>query len=149
MIKPQIRTATLDDAHVIADLCSQLDYPTTEPQSATRLAKVLRSREHALLVACLSGGLVVGWIHVFIALRVESDSFAELGGFVVAEQHRGLGIGGVLLAAAEEWGSAKGVLKLRVRTRSDREGARSFYERLGFTVAKEQHVYDKNLVWNA
>ena len=142
---PQIRVATLGDAHVIAGLCSQLGYPTTGPPSVARLTAVVRSSGHAVLVACLSDGLVVGWVHVFLALRVESNTFAELGGLVVAEAHRGRGIGRALLVAAEEWGVEQGVFKLRVRTRSGRMEARAFYERLGFELAKEQHVYDKRL----
>ncbi len=145
MNMPDIRVATLDDAQAIAGLCSQLGYPTTPPQSAARLTAVVRSDGHAVLVACLSDGLVVGWAHVFLALRIESNTFAELGGFVVAEAHRGLGIGRALLAAAEEWCVEQGVFKLRVRTRSGRVDARAFYEGFGFALAKKQHVYDKRL----
>jgi GNAT superfamily N-acetyltransferase len=142
---PQIRAATLDDADAIAGLCAQLGYPTTGPISAVRLTAVLRSTGDAVFVACLSDGLVVGWVHVFLALRIESNTFAELGGFVVAETHRGRGIGRALLVAAEQWGVEQGVFKLRVRTRSGRVEARAFYERLGFELIKEQHIYDKGL----
>ncbi len=149
MNTPTIRAATLDDASVIADLCTQLGYPTSVSQSVARLTAAIQSIDNAVLVACLSGGLIVGWIHVFVARRVESGTFAELGGLVVAEQYRGRGFGKVLLAAAEDWCAEQGVLRLRVRTRSERAGARGFYERLGFSLAKEQHVYDKPLGPNA
>ncbi len=34
---------------------------------------------------------VIGWIHVFIAVRIESETFAEIGGLVVNENIRGYG----------------------------------------------------------
>jgi GNAT superfamily N-acetyltransferase len=95
-----------------------------------------------VFVAC-TAGKVVGWVHVFLALRVESDQFAELGGFVVSRKYRRSGIGRQLLAAAEEWVVSRGVAKLRVRSRSDRNDARVFYEKLGFSTTKVQNVFDK------
>lgn len=137
-----IRVATLNDAAAIADLATQLGYPTATVLSADRLGTILARDEHAVLVAVISDRSLVGWIHVFEAHRVESDRFAELGGFVVAEQYRGCGIGRSLLSAAEEWVVARGMAKLRARTRSDRVGAHNFYERFGFELTKQQHVYD-------
>jgi len=88
-------------------------------------------------------------MHVFLAFRVESDPFAEIGGFVVTEQHRGRGIGRLLLVAAEDWAKNHGIKKLRVRTRSTRLDAQVFYERLGFSQTKEQPVLDKSIEPNA
>ena len=143
--KPIIRPATLDDAPFIAELSAQLGYPGSMGQSATRLETLTQARDHVVMVACLEDGSVVGWIHVFLALRVESHVFAELGGFVVDEQHRGRGFGRFLLAAAEEWVLERDVSRLRVRPRSQRAAAHSFYRRRGFTLTKEQHVFDKEL----
>jgi GNAT superfamily N-acetyltransferase len=143
---PQIRAAKLNDAAAIADLSTELGYPTSAGQSLERLQAVLERDDHAVLVACPADSSVVGWVHVFVAHRIESDAFAELGGFVVAEQHRGGGIGRALLVAAKEWVVARGIAKLRVRSRSGRVEAHAFYERLGFTLSKEQHVYEKDVV---
>lgn len=140
----EIRSASMSDASAIAELSHQLGYPTSGEQAESRLSAVLGSTEHAVIVACVDGDLV-GWIHVFLALRIESDQFAELGGFVVAETHRRRGIGRRLLATVEQWVVTHGVAMLRVRSRSDRTDARAFYENLGFSVTKEQHVFDKAL----
>ena len=139
----EIRNAVPEDATSLADLSTQLGYPSSSRQAADRLAVILRSSEHLVLVACLPDGIVVGWMHVFVALRVESDTFAELGGFVVTEQHRGRGIGRSLLVAGEGWVRRRGIKKLRVRTRSTRRDAQAFYEQLGFSQTKEQQVLDK------
>ena len=143
--KVEIRTASMEDAAPLAELSTQLGYPTPVRHSAARLESILRSREHRVLVACTPGTGVVGWAHVYLALRIESDPFAEIGGFVVDEHHRRRGIGRALLAAAETWVRARGVSRLRVRSRSTRGAAHAFYERLGFSRTKEQYVFDKDL----
>jgi len=145
MVQVEIRRASLDDAPALAELSSQLGYPSSSQQTSTRLAAILRSSDHLVQVACAADGVVVGWVHVFLALRVESDPFAELGGFVVTERRRGRGVGRSLLETVEYWAGRQGAKKLRVRTRSTRRDAQAFYERLGFTQSKEQHVYDKSI----
>ncbi len=94
-------------------------------------------------MSCRPDGSLCGWLHLFVAHRVESDRFAELGGLVVAEEDRGKGIGRRLLAAAEQWVKGRGITKLRVRSRSSRSDAHAFYQRLGFIGSKEQLVLDK------
>lgn len=143
--KPQIRRATLDDAPALAELSSELGYPTSVGAAGKRLALLLSSDDHAVLVAASADGRVLGWIHAFLALRVESDTFAELGGFVVGEEYRRRGIGRRLLAAAEAWASSRDVQMLRVRSRTSRADARLFYERLGFRETKQQRVMNKAL----
>ncbi|MGB5986683.1 MAG: GNAT family N-acetyltransferase [Desulfobacterales bacterium] len=144
MEQVEIRNASIHDAASLADLSTQLGYPSSFRQAADRLGVTLRSSEHLVLVACFPDGVVVGWVHVFLALRVESDSFAEVGGFVVSEQYRGRGIGRALLVAAEDWVRRRGIVKLRVRSHSTRREAHAFYEQLGFSMTKEQHVFDKS-----
>ncbi len=142
----EIRPATIDDAGALAELSGQLGYPTSEQDSGSRLIAILGSGDHSVLVACDSGGMVMGWIHIYRVLRVESDPFAELGGFVVSETHRRVGIGRRLLDAAEGWGRQQGMKKLRVRSRIERDDARAFYETLGFSTTKQQQVFDKSLI---
>jgi GNAT superfamily N-acetyltransferase len=143
MAQVKIRNAVIDDAPALADLSTQLGYPTRALQSANRLDAILGSKEQVVLVACLSDGSVVGWVHVFLTLRIESDPFAEVGGFVVSEQHRGQGIGRSLLEEVEAWVIRHGIKNLRVRSRSTRIDAHAFYQRLGFTKTKNQTVFDK------
>lgn len=141
----EIRRAKATDAPALAELSRQLGYPTETAEAAGRLAEVLRAGDHAVFVATGPGGEVVGWTHVFVARRIESDPFAELGGFVVAEERRRRGVGRRLLDAAEAWAAAHGAAKLRVRTRIERDDALAFYQRQGFRPTKEQSVVDKPL----
>ena len=140
-----IRKATLDDSSALADLSTQLGYPATARQISNRLGIILNSKEHAILIACLANRFVVGWVHVFLTFRIESDPFAELGGFVVAEGSRRRGIGKSIWAEVEKWVVQNGITKIRVRSRSNRLEAHGFYERLGFSKSKHQHVFDMSL----
>jgi GNAT superfamily N-acetyltransferase len=140
----EIRIAGIADAAAISELANQLGYPTSMGQAESRLDTILSSSDHTVFVACVDRQ-VVGWVHVFLAKRIESGPFAELGGFVVAESHRRRGHGRRLLAAAEEWAAGRGVTMLRVRSRSERDDARAFYENFGFTIIKEQRVFDRFL----
>ena len=145
MKEPIIRDATLSDGSDLAELSTQLGYPTEAHQVAPRLEAILEAGDQKVLVACTPDGQVVGWIHIFQALRVESDAFAELGGLVVIEELRGRGIGRLLLAAAEDWAQGRGLTKLRVRIRTHRTEAVKFYDRMAFQPTKEQRIFDKDL----
>lgn len=140
-----IRKATLGDSSAIADLSTQLGYPSTARQISDRLERILNSKEHAILIACLPNRSVVGWVHVFLTFRVESDPFAELGGFVVSDGFRRIGIGKCLWAEVEKWVVQNAITKIRVRSRSNRLEAHGFYERLGFSKSKHQHVFDMSV----
>lgn len=140
-----IRNAVMDDAAALAGLSDTLGYPASTQEVRERLPEIADSDDDCVLVACTAEGTVVGWIHVFLARRIETDRFAELGGLVVAEDHRGEGIAGKLLAAGEGWAIARGVNRMRVRSRSTRIGAHAFYKDSGYTRIKQQEVYEKAL----
>jgi len=140
-----LRPAERTDATALAALCATLGYPGTAERVEDRLLRLREEEDHEVWVATGAGGEVVGWIHAFETHRVESDRFVELGGLVVAESHRGRGIGRALLRIAEEWALGRGITKLRVRTRIERADARSFYVRSGCVRTKRQDVYDKDV----
>jgi GNAT superfamily N-acetyltransferase len=144
-VAPKIRTATQEDSAALAELTAQLGYPTSREIIRKRLGFVLGLPDHAVFVAAGEDGRLVGWAHVFVAVRVESDLFAELGGLVVADSARRQGIGKALVAKSAEWGRKQGLTRLRVRCRSGRTDAHAFYRQLGFELTKEQHIYDKGL----
>ncbi len=140
-----IRNATLEDAAAIADLSCTLGYPSSVQEARERLGPITRSQDDSVLVACMPDGSVAAWIHIFLARRIEADMFAELGGLVVAEDCRGMGIAGTLVKEAEKWATTHGANRIRVRSRSTRTGAHLFYRQQGFTRIKDQEVFEKIL----
>ena len=140
-----IREAVPGDASAIGSLAAELGYPNSGDETADRLRRVLETERQAVLVAETRELAIIGWIHVFGAVRVESDAFAELGGLVVAESSRGRGIGGQLVASADRWANDNGYHRLRIRSRIERSEAHGFFERLGFAGQKTQRVFERTL----
>ena len=73
------------------------------------------------------------------------DAGAEIQGRVVAERHRGTGVGRALVARAEAWAAERGPGVIRVRSRSTRTGAHEFYGALGYEVVKTSVASRKRL----
>jgi GNAT superfamily N-acetyltransferase len=135
-----IRPAEPADAPALADLATQLGYPSTAEQIAARLADVTPRPENAVLVAAADGA-VVGWIHVAGHHGIETDPFAQILALVVDERHRGGGTGAALVEAASAWAGRGGFRTLRVRSNVVRERTHRFYERLGFARLKTQVAF--------
>jgi GNAT superfamily N-acetyltransferase len=142
-----IRPARLSDAAIIAELATQLGYPTRPEEAEPRLRDVTSRPENAILVA-ESEGMVMGWIHVAASHHVETECFAAILALVVDQEHRSGGIGALLVEAAEDWGAKNGFATLRVRSNVVRERTHAFYERLGFERVKSQVVFARPISKN-
>ncbi|GAA0713388.1 GNAT family N-acetyltransferase [Dokdonella soli] len=140
-----IRAARTYDAPMLAELNGELGYPANRQQIVARLAAIEATKAACVLVAEDTHGRVVGWLQVAQTAQLTGDADAEILGLVVGEAARGAGIGKQLVDAAEAWAHAKGIRRLRVRSRVERERAHRFYERAGYTCAKTQRVFSKPL----
>jgi GNAT superfamily N-acetyltransferase len=139
-----IRLATIDDAEAVARLSDQLGYPSTEEETTRRLLQVNAQSGHAVYVAEADGSLM-GWVHVFVNHSLLADMPAEVAGLVVDENHRGHGVGRVLMEQAERWAQERGCRSVRLRSNVLRSRAHTFYERLGYQVIKSQKAFCKGL----
>jgi GNAT superfamily N-acetyltransferase len=139
-----IRRAHVEDAAEVARLSGELGYPVSSADVALRLAELLRNERHHILVAA-DGGRLLAWLHVEHRLSLEGGDRAELVGLVVDAQARRRGIGRALVGAAESWGRARGLPSLLVRSNVARERSHPFYESLGYSRSKTQHVYTRKL----
>ena len=139
-----VREAALADAARIADLATQLGYPSTTEQVLARLRTLPQDGTHAVYVAENDAG-VIGWVHVFELLPVCHNRVAEVAGLVVDASCRASGVGKRLMDAAENWAREKGLDTVVLRSNVIREAAHKFYENLGYTRIKTQHAFRKVL----
>ena len=140
--KIHIRRAELGDSRSIAQLSGQLGYDSSEGEIRARLSKMIDTKDNCIYVA-LDQDRIVGWVHALYALRVESDPFVEIAGLVVDEHDRKEGIGKLLVERIIQWAEGRKGTMIRVRTNTIRTESHRFYEKLGFSLKKEQKIYDK------
>ncbi len=143
----QIRIAKQDDSPILATLSGQLGYPTTAEQAHLRLTNIEHDPGQAVYVAEVDSE-IIGFVHVLVAHRLVTDSFAELGALVVADNHQARGVGKALLQSAEHWARAQGYRWMCVRSNTLRSGAKGFYLHLGYQLLKSQNVFEKALKAN-
>lgn len=142
-----IRRIELGDAEAVAALSGQLGYESTPEEMGRRIAKLADREEiQAIFVACIAkDAQLVGWIDVAITYHLQSEPFVLIGGLVVQDGLRGLGIGKCLCQEAEAWTRAKGISIVRLTSRSTRLDAHRFYLRDGYTEIKTSKVFEKLL----
>lgn len=127
-----IRPAEERDAATLAELMTQLGYPTSEKEMLSRLQAVSRDSDFATFVADTENG-VCGLIGLQSSISYERDDrTGRIMALVVHEKARGRGIGGELLAAAEEYFSREKIARVVVTSRFERGKAHQFYESLGY-----------------
>ncbi len=146
VVEVSIRGATLADAARLAELSEVLGYPSTVVALVERLGRLLGRDEELILVAEVSAGCIVGWLHGGERELLESGRRGEILGLVVDRTHRGQGVGRRLVQAAEAWASTRGLDQMAVRSNVGRAESHPFYERLGYVRAKTQHAYRKRLI---
>jgi len=141
----KIRRARPTDAAQLAELTTQLGYPTTPAAVSKILRKMKTGWPNALFVAESSSKAVIGWTHVSVAHLLETGTRAEINGLIVADGHRSLGAGALLLDAAEAWARKHGASEMSVRSKVERARAHNFYLRQGYDHYKTQKAFRKPL----
>lgn len=142
-VKKDIIIAPGDVAHAeqIELLSEQLGYPSTLVDIQQRITAIATSPNDVVYVA-LQDQQLVGWMHAFFTLRIESAPFCEIGGLVVHQDRRNKGIGALLVQQAKLWCRQRGIHSLRVRSNVLRKEAHAFYIRQGFKEVKKQSVFE-------
>jgi ribosomal protein S18 acetylase RimI-like enzyme len=121
----KIRSATAaDEAAIVAlwQACG-LTVPYNDPAADFRFA-LSKSNSDILVLDDLTGSVMVGhdghrgWLY-YVA---------------VAADRRRQGLGGALVAAAEDWLKQRGVPKVHLMVRETNQAVASFYQRLGYDL---------------
>jgi GNAT superfamily N-acetyltransferase len=140
-----LRPPRPDDVPRLAALSEELGYPVSEGALADRLTRVIGRPDQIVVVACNDTGEAVGWIHGAEQLLLEVGPRCEILGLVVSKAERRHGTGRELLAAVEQWATARQLPEISVRSNVLREESHPFYEKMGYVRAKTQHAYRKPL----
>jgi len=138
-----IREMTANDATAVNTLSKQLGYPLSIGQTLQNINMVLQSKDHTAFVAEYENE-IVGWIGAAQAIMIEVMPHCEINGLVIDENHRGMGIGKLLIDNVKQWAKEKGNNKIGLHCNVKRTEAHLFYQHLGFTELKLQ----KNFVMN-
>jgi len=125
-----IRDARAADAPAIAELLGQLGYPTEPGAALARLERLVIVGDRVFVAEV--DERVVGLAHLHVSPTIEHEHpAAKLGALVVDQQHRGRGIGRVLVEAVEAEARARGSGVFFVTTAERRDDAHAFYESFG------------------
>jgi len=124
-----IRQAEISDADAIAALSGQLGYPVHTETVKHWLERFIHHPDHACGWRRRDDRSWDGYMHTKRYLY--GHVFAEIGGIVVDEKHRGTSVGQMLMAECETWAKKQGCAYVRARSGSTRTGAHAFYKKIG------------------
>ena len=140
----RIRDAELSDATELAALACELGYKTTGAEMESRLVSILKDLRYKTLVA-LKDKKICGMLGTFSASSyLHNDLNGRIIALVVSRESRRHGIGARLIAAAEKDFAQRGIPRVTLTTRFEREEAHQFYKKLGY--ARTGFRFAKNLV---
>jgi len=97
-----LKEIEIKDAEIITSLIEQLGYKATKAETIKRIKNIISNVDHFACTAKVENK-IVGWIHAFVCIYLESNPFVEIAGLIVEENFRGLGIGKKLIDEAERW----------------------------------------------
>ena len=129
--KPKIREAKPSDAPRLTELIEELGHPIDEKRVRKNLAALKKTGETPLVVTIEKK--VVGMCGV--GRRVVIHRPAPLGritALVVSKEAQGLGLGRLLVDAAEKWMRNEGCQLVEVTSNDRRTAAHAFYRHLGY-----------------
>ncbi len=141
---PQVRPFQPADVDAVQMLLQQLGYDVPISDVGARIECVLAADGHHAVVA-EQEGRVVGLVHVFARPALEKTCDAVVQTLVVDAKVRGLGIGKLLMAEAEDWACTRGLVSIALHTRIDRFDACRFYEQIGYRRITTSHLMRKEL----
>lgn len=163
----RIRTATPADCDAIASMCASLWPDSPTPEHAKELLPILQGKPRSTLpmtifvaesairdtetpgVTAARGTTLVGFVEVGLRSHADGCDSAHVVGFIegwyVLETWRRRGVGGQLVAAAEQWARAQGCTEMASDTWIDGAISQNAHEALGYQVVDRCVHYRKLL----
>ena len=128
----EVRHATAADSSALAYLMTELGYPTSTEEMATRMEAIRDRPDYATFVAD-ANGVIAGMVGVSVSPSFyRSDLHGAIVALVVSSEFRGCGIGALLVDRGEQWLRETGAKRATVNPSAHREDAHRLYTRLGY-----------------
>lgn len=140
MTQVKIRKMGVMDGPAVTELSQDLGYEVSLREVCERIGHLADDTFAVAFVGTVDG-IVAGWIEAHDRRLVQSPRVLEIGGLVVAEEHRGSGVGRLLVESVGAWGRARNQDTLYVRSNVIRELAHEFYEKIGFERHKTSYTF--------
>ena len=136
----RIRAARTEDVAALANLVTELGYPSSVEDMRLRFESISSDPSYETFVV-ESGKEVVGMVGIRLERTYEADaSCARVMALVVSSEHRGRGAGQALISAAEEWARQGGAQTIVLTTHKRRAGAHRFYSKMGYEATGYRFV---------
>lgn len=147
----QIQPAGIDDIETLLPMVEQYwRFENIEgfhaPRVRTLLMRVLEDGSLGRAWLARAYNEPAGYLLAVYVFSLEHQGMtAEIDEFFVLPQHRGLGLGGRMLAAAEEHFRAEGCTNVSLQLGRSNEAARRFYRQHGFDDRAGFELVSKSL----
>ena len=128
-------------ANEISILSDQLGYKSDENETLNHIEKIIARKDNCIFIT-VENETIVGWIHAFYTIRVETKPFIEIAGLVVHHEYRKQQIGKNLIKAVAIWAETYYCDQISVRCNEIRSETHQFYMNLGFKLNKKQLVFE-------
>jgi GNAT superfamily N-acetyltransferase len=140
-----IRPATTDDVAALRELLAQLGYPLGAAEVRRRYDAVAGSADHVMMVG-VDDGRVTALCHMYVRPALDKPPEVVVQALVVDQASRGLGIGKLMMTAAEAYATDRGFTSVALGSNVSRSAAHAFYESLGYRNEATSHQFRKMLV---
>lgn len=133
---PTLRSATLEDAQLVADLTRAcwVGKPTNSSGHFESKEDVEKSLQEGEIVIMELGGKPIGSVRIYPVLQDGYPIALEMARLGVLPEYRGRGISTWLTNEVMIRASQRGIEELRLAVRTDEPWLVKFYERIGFFV---------------
>jgi len=142
MAEVTIRDAKYTDLEELTALMTDLGYPTTLEEFKIRFENISAHPDYRTLIA-IADGEMVGMAGLTKNIFYEMNgNYMRIAAFVVKQSSRKLGIGKLLIEAAEEWAKEQGLHTVVISSgnRAERDAAHAFYQKMGYAIKSSGFV---------
>ncbi|WP_114938761.1 GNAT family N-acetyltransferase [Mucilaginibacter endophyticus] len=137
-----LRDAHKGDVEIIADLMTDLSYPTTVAEMQVRMESIFVHPDYKTILAVYNDE-IVGMAGLVKGNYYEKNGkYLRVLAFVVKQTARNLGIGKILIKACEDYAVENGLNTVIINSgnRDDRKVAHAFYQKMGYAIRSSGFV---------